>query len=67
MERDIREVLARDKWDFARRAWRMDGKPQMTCRQVLERYCPRAETIPVGNEIGVYESTRFIMSEGPGG
>jgi hypothetical protein len=57
-ERDLRDLEARDRWHGAHLEWRKAGKPEMTCRAVLEKYRPRAEW-----EAGRFDGYKFIESE----
>lgn len=59
---DLRNMLAREQWAFAYRAWRMDGKPPMSCAGILDRYKPTSKTVDWNGEIGSFESFRFIES-----
>lgn len=60
-EQDIRDLAARDRWQFAYRSWRKDGKPELTAQQILDKYTPVSEwSFPQRPEIGSYENIRFI-------
>ncbi len=64
VERDIRDIAARDRWYYASKAWRADGKPAMSCREILAKYTPASCMDFSGRpEIGTVEGFRFITSE----
>lgn len=65
-ERDLRDLQARERWAGAQLAWRKDGKPAMTCRQILDKYTPLTELeFPAGADVGIIEGFRFIESASP--
>lgn len=64
VEKDIRDMAARDRWKGAFVDWRKDGKPELNCQQILDKYLPihDCDVGPI-DEIGSYENVRFIISD----
>lgn len=64
-ERALRDLQARERWQFAYQAWRKDGRPELTCQQVLDKYAPISEwEFPARTgEVGSFENIRFIEQE----
>ena len=54
-EKALREIAARSGWEEAYRAWRKDGRPEMTCREIASKYYQRHEW-----ETGTFENVRLI-------
>lgn len=59
---DLRSAQARERWQWAQREWRADGKPTLSCREVLAKYTPADSLVFPRGEIGRYENVRFITS-----
>lgn len=65
MERDIRNMIARDKWAKAYRLWRHAGKPPATCQQILAGdYTPEPFSFDeyAEFEMGAWEGIRAITA-----
>lgn len=56
IERDIRDMAAREAWAHAHRSWRVAGCPELGPREIRARY--RAVAMPA--ETGRIKSFRFI-------
>jgi hypothetical protein len=63
-ERQLRDLAARDRWNLAHLDWRKDGRPPMTCQQILDKYRPIHEwDADFTGEVGSVHGFKFITSE----
>jgi len=64
-ERDLRDLQARERWQFAYLSWRKNGKPELPCQQILDKYTPASSTweFQAFAEVGRYDNVRFIQLE----
>lgn len=63
-ETALRDIAAKERWRYAYKHWRKDGRPPLTCQGILDKYTPIHDwEFPARPEIGTYESVRFITME----